>query len=544
MHHPASRPTDRAAAPFAPPRRPRGWPTAALLAAVAAFAAFILANLAHYSFGRDQGIYAMVAEAFFHGGAPYADAWDFKTPGIFFVFAAARALFGIGETGMRIFEILSFLAMGGGFWLISRRVIDGRAALLAFAIAVFGLTIVGFWHVTQPESFGAVVLSFAILLAMPMRPGPARMAAWAGSAALYTFAALLKPTLGGGILVTFGFVVWQVAQAEGWRALWRPTAAFFVGGASMLGATAAYLVASGAWDAFYDALFVFAPQYTAVSYTDTSFGQLVLDTLSEFVRTWALPPVGILALLVLGMRDPARRAITLHILGVVAVILLGVALQAKLFHYHFATAAALSALPAAWGFWLVWERVAGYRIALPLCLVLAVPLLGATNEARKFWIETRQRVAMLTMPAEDAARRDAQLYKLWTTDTQANRDAAAWLKAEAPEGSTLFVWGFEPIIYYYSGLRPHNRYIYNVPMRARWSQETARAEFLAGLEAAPPWAIVVQENDKLPWVLGDPRGSREVLEEEFGALRDALGADYMLSETFGPLQIYTRNAPG
>ena len=57
------------------------------LAALASLAG--LALLAGYEYGRDQGIYAPVAGAIARGGAPSLDAWDFKPPAIFAVYAAA-----------------------------------------------------------------------------------------------------------------------------------------------------------------------------------------------------------------------------------------------------------------------------------------------------------------------------------------------------------------------------------------------------------------------------------------------------------------------
>lgn len=44
-----------------------------------------------FSFGRDQGIYALVGEGLLHGQLPYRDLWDFKPPGIFFVYASGPA---------------------------------------------------------------------------------------------------------------------------------------------------------------------------------------------------------------------------------------------------------------------------------------------------------------------------------------------------------------------------------------------------------------------------------------------------------------------
>ena len=86
-----------------PPQRPRA-AFRLLVAACLLGIAFLLLQILTYGYGRDQGIYAMVGRALLHGEMPYRDAWDFKPPGIFLIYASARALFGGGQWGIRVLE--------------------------------------------------------------------------------------------------------------------------------------------------------------------------------------------------------------------------------------------------------------------------------------------------------------------------------------------------------------------------------------------------------------------------------------------------------
>ena len=79
----------------------------ALLTGLAVLALAGLALLLGYGYGRDQGIYAAVAGALARGGAPYVDAWDFKPPASFVVYAAARTLLGPGIEAVRGVEALA-----------------------------------------------------------------------------------------------------------------------------------------------------------------------------------------------------------------------------------------------------------------------------------------------------------------------------------------------------------------------------------------------------------------------------------------------------
>src|SRR5262245_7445629 len=70
------------------------------------FIVYLFGNILMYRYGRDQGIYATVADSMLRGGMPYRDAWDFKPPGIFVVYAATRAVFGSGQWAIRLVEVL------------------------------------------------------------------------------------------------------------------------------------------------------------------------------------------------------------------------------------------------------------------------------------------------------------------------------------------------------------------------------------------------------------------------------------------------------
>jgi hypothetical protein len=59
-----------------------------------------------FAFGRDQGIYALVGEGILQGKVPYKDLWDFKPPGVFFVYALAQGVFGKNMMAPRLVEVL------------------------------------------------------------------------------------------------------------------------------------------------------------------------------------------------------------------------------------------------------------------------------------------------------------------------------------------------------------------------------------------------------------------------------------------------------
>src|SRR5258706_12678477 len=123
-------------------KRRATWPsgevlTRGLLGIALAMTAYLFVNILMYRYGRDQGIYATVADSMLRGGMPYRDAWDFKPPGIYLIYAATRAVLGPGQWAIRVVEVLGLVSVAGAFVVLARRFFsDGRIGILAAALAV------------------------------------------------------------------------------------------------------------------------------------------------------------------------------------------------------------------------------------------------------------------------------------------------------------------------------------------------------------------------------------------------------------------------
>jgi len=518
--------------------------------------ALLLAQLLDFGYGRDQALYAVVSDAILRGDAPYRDAWDFKPPGIYFTYAFARAVFGQSVSAVRMLEALGLVSLFFAYAVFSRRHVGSRrAGILGASAAILAYVPLEFWYTGQPEGFGAIALAWALVCATYEPPPSAgrrgqvrQFAAWAGAASLYTLAALLKPPLGGGILVSFAVVLasrWRTRGASGRaRALGLPALAFAAGGALPLLATLAYFTATSALADLYEALFVFAPGYTALQLEVTPLPALLQRTLLEWLfRTAPYNVVALPALFLLPVLHSRERLAVAHVLGVIAFSLLGVALQAKFFLYHYAAVLPLTGLLAGWGYWKLWIRVRGSALAaLAAAAVLAAVTLDAVPglpNSRPFWSRTAKRLSTLSQPALRTPVRDV-LYSLGDVDARSNREVAEWLEQNTPEDSTLFVWGFEPAIYLLSRRRPASRYVHDVPQRTAWAKQKSRRILIEELTASPPAIVVVVREDRLPWVTGNRQDSFESL-RDFPELLEMLRSRYRLAKRIDDLEIRLRD---
>jgi hypothetical protein len=533
--------------------------TQALLVVCAAGIAYLFLQISMFRYGRDQGIYATVAESMLRGGMPYRDAWDFKPPGIFAVYAAVRAIFGPAETSIRAFEVLGLASVAGAFVLWSARFFgDWRVGVVGAALAVLVHAELEFWHTAQPESFGGMLTAWALVLATlepasdDTRGRRKRLAAWALSGACYGGAFLMKPPLGCGALVSAAFVtlrIYQTAPRDGagkrrFMEMASPTLAIGAGSIVPIALCVAWYAARGALGDMYEAIFVFAPHYTKLSWQGASvMGALYLALEEWFVDLSAPTAAGVLGALALPPLSSREREGMFHLLAVVAVQLMGVAWQGKFFPYHYGASLVIGSLVAGLGAYKLWQRAMGHgKWGVALFVVssyLVIQARSATRDTRTDFLDRciarhRQFLGLSEMTREEL---DASLYSVADVSYGANRRVAEFLRSALAPDDFAFIWGFEPIIYDMSGRRPASRYIYNVPQRVTWAKEQTRAILMSELDAQPPKAIVVEHRDVFPIVTGDALDSADTL-KRFPALAARIDDQYALSTTIEDFDVY------
>lgn len=534
---------------------------------------FLFIQILMYRYGRDQGVFAMVADSILHYGMPYRDAWDIKPPGVFVVYVLARALFGSGEWGIRLVEVASLTSLVFAFRKLAVRFFDqADAGLFGAALAILTYAQLEFWNTAQAESFGATVLAWALVLATHEEPLPSaqgsagappqserrrslrQVAAWGGAGALYAFAGLLKPPLAGGALVSATFAAYRL-HARGvrsLRAMATPFLAVGLGGVLMVGSFILWFVVKGAWNDLYRTLFVFVPEYTKLGSNDAAFAGLVYLAIVEWLTTFSSANLaGLVAVTTLGPRADREVEGILHVLGIVGIQLVGVALQGKFFAYHFAAALPFAGFIAGLGMLRLWRRALRYRLAGICAFALGTGMVlqpgslqaGSTTGDREtgYWHRCRDRLAYLFSAHRpgDKAALDARLYSVGDVHYGANLQVAAFLAAHTAPGSPIFIWGFEPMIYDVAQRYPASRYIHNQPQRASWSREESRAVLMDDLSRRPPAAIVVEHHDVFPDLTGNRFDSAAEL-ERFPELVRLLTESYQRSARIESFDIYLR----
>lgn len=76
--------------------------------------------------GRDSGIFAYVGKTILDGGVPYVDAWDNKTPMVYYINALAFSLFGINLWALWLIQMVYVFLTSIIFFYLVRRVFQNR----------------------------------------------------------------------------------------------------------------------------------------------------------------------------------------------------------------------------------------------------------------------------------------------------------------------------------------------------------------------------------------------------------------------------------
>ncbi|MCL6647915.1 MAG: hypothetical protein K6U89_06240 [Chloroflexi bacterium] len=504
----------------------------ALLGGVLLGVVLLSLPLLNQPFGRDQGIFATIADVIRQDGLPYRDAWDHKPPGIDYAYALAFHLFGRSWQAVHLLELLGLLAAMVGLWWLVRPA-GSRPALLAAALLGAGSVLqFEWWDRGQAEWWIATLATVGIAGLQPGLP-------WPRAAAL----------VGGGLL---GSVVW-----------FKPTAVplVLIGGALALAGQQRWvrlaLVAAGALLAvgvpaglFWQAG-AFGDLWTAV----VLFNQLHVQTganLTLAAAIWATVAfaerMGPLVPLAAAGLTAARRwpSGVLLLLGWLLVALAGVWAQGKFFSYHWSVALPPLAGLAGLGLNAGWEAVcwpgphAWLRRGIAAVLAGALLLPIWADQQGKLGRDLPYLLGWVSWP-QYAAQFGHNLNNVDVYSFRHAQATADYLRAHTAPSEPVLVWGFQALVNWLAERPAPTRYIFSYPLTIerpesplRWE---ARQTFLREFDARPPAYVVLVSKDI------NPIQTREsvALLEEFPEFKARLTRDYRPEQQIGEFLLLRRH---
>ncbi len=518
--------------------RPRGRLLAMLGAAL--LGALIVAPIALYPFGRDQGAFAAVADVIARGGVPYRDAWEIKPPGIYYLFWGVFELLGRSMFAVRLFDVLWTLAAAALLFIIGKR-------LWSFWSGVFGALLFlaryalgfDFWHTTQGDGFASLPLAAAAVLVIAAEERRRPLFALI-CGALIGVAMTFKPTL--GLFLLLPCLAALTTPDEPLRSRLYRLFSYVLGCVIFLVAVGIVMAAQGGLHDMIAIVIKWNQEYAALSSPTPLFIKILVQTTRFLLggNYWILKLIGLLA--IMATFHLARNRVGDRFWWLVPtwalLMLAGVWIQDKYHAYHWLPVLLPVGLLAGHGVVIIgsWlNRIAG-RAARPLAAaglaLLAFLLTTAWLAQFRFplaYLNGRMPQEAFLAEYRDRASQDFSF--------AADLQVAAFLNQNTAPGTPVYIWGFEPLVYFLADRPSASRFITLQPLVTPWSPPEWRKELIADLERTRPPFILVLHNDVFPWVTTSMLDSAGQL-EYFPKLRTLLAENYLLTARIEDFDIY------
>ena len=521
------------------------------LLAAAVFVTILASRLpaVNQPFGRDQGIFACVGQNILKGSVPYRDLWDQKPPGIHFTYAFFIWLFGDSMRVMQMADLAVFVLTAFMIYAIAREISGVRAGTLAMLIYFFysdpffyGYSN-GYWARSQAETYMVPFLVAGLWAFVRFLRSRSGWLAWLaglfwGAAFLYKYTAGFYPVCALVSLGAFPMSPERRTWRGAIRRLARTTMLIGCGFGTSLVPFIIYLGANGALKDFLGATVLYNLKYIrAVSTEDNGLGVMLGQAAKWILRNpflWLAGMTGAIAA-VTRMR---KRRIGMVLVFWLAAAWAAIAVNQRYFHYYFIQIvpplAMLSACILDLGIKSMRKRSRQ---------VLIVPALAACALLISLDIQKVHRNLRMDLDLVLGETSEPEYQSHFVTGDfsfLADMYLADYLRERTGPEDAIFIFGFEPLVYFLAGRSPGSRYIYNDPVTSpHVSSETRdlRLENMLGdLNESKPAYVVIVEDDDNPV---DPTDSYEFFRNT-PILRDFVEMGYTLDRQARRFHIYRR----
>ena len=533
--------TDQASASGSSPRPFAATPARAQFLAILGVLLAVIA-IAYPSlflpFGRDQGIHANIAKLVQDGLVVYRDIFNVKPPMTTVIHWLSQRLFGETVQAIRLMDIVIIAAACVMLQLLVTRHLKsvwlGVVAAIAYACFHFSN---GYWFSAQTDGWCgfftiAAMLAYSHALDREDTRGRLLLLAIAGFAIGLSF--WLKYT---SALVILVFPAVHLAMGANTRRILRDGAAVTAGLILCIGGGIAVLAAQGALVAFLD-IQDFMRSYVAHHRSILRIALSPFFALAGAKLAAILSMLGIYAL----FKSIQRRQRVPECIGLLVWIVAGCAsglLQGKVFPYHMLPFQPPLAVAAAVGVGVLigqLGRRTKHDATIPIALCASLLIIWFSEIPKKY----SEVLPLLRGEQSLRAYWDIEEFNHVDFKTTHNMALVDYLRRETLACDTVYLWGFEPGVYFKADRRPVTRFTFNFPMFSAFYRQSYRDEFMADLRETPPVVFIVEHDDRTPNVSIHNKDSAEVL-EEFGKLKAFLNGRYTHRDRITRFDVYFRN---
>ena len=433
---------------------------------------------------RDEGAYAYIAQRMLAGELPYRDYFDHKPPAIYFIYAGMFKLFGDSQASIRIFTLVFSLVATLSVFMLGYLLwggIGGLLSTLIYALFSGGPYIQGTSANTETFMVLPMVLALSCFL-VSIRKNVQREWIWLFLAGLFSgLAIMIKQVAVLNFLVLFGFVLYGAVKPYGkfQSAVVRKFLCLILGFMIFPLFFILYFWSKGAFLDFVNVSIFENLVY--VRCQTWAWMHLLRVILLENSVLWVLA-FSSAGYIFFKERDTKHLLLVIWTLFSVCSVFAGKAFYG---HYFIQVIPGLSLL-SAYGILKYTEKPRNILLGLGIGILLFFLLGFALVDQVQFYFLSTKEISIKKYPS---AKFGEAL------------ELANLLKPETVPQDTIFVWGAEPEIYFYTRTRCASRYIYYYPLifEAPGVLER-RKELLLELEKNKPKFIICVSRQ----ILNDP----------------------------------------
>lgn len=465
--------------------RERNNPRTALivLALIALLTGTIRYRLLDVPLERDEGGFAYMAQLILHGISPYAEAYDYKPPGLYFLYALSITIFGSKVEAVHL--LLLIFSAGTSimlFWLV-KKWSDTTGGTIASILSIFLLaspSVLGFAaHATHFVMFWAIMGYLLLEIGLERRNYSIVLA----SGISFGLSFLMKQS---GFLFLFPALFFILANTKGGRFRESIKGAGFmlVGFIIPLVGIALWLMGIGAlkgfiyWNIQYPWL---VAQGSGTNDFFSRIGRNGLLAAGNFLPVWI---IGLVSLIYLVSRKGgirANRKILIFILFSTGAVSIGYETRS---HYFVLLIPALAAAVGIVASNISKSIKSGFKRKAVLGIPLAIALVGMIEERDYFFFDEPEAISR------------SIYYPNLFADAE---KVSGFIRSRSNDSDRVAILGSEPEILFLSQRRSATRYIFTdfINMKHELGGQMQK-EMIREIDSVKP-AVIVMINQPFSW---------------------------------------------
>jgi len=489
-----------------------------------------------YPFGRDQAIYAYAGKLLLEGKMNYLYVFDLKPPGIHYLFAMIQFVLGESMFAARIFDILwqsitAFLVAIITYKLTGQKILS----LLSSFICIFLYYRQDYWHTLQSDGMLNLFFAASVLLLLASYDSHSFIKIFFAGV-LFAVTLLFKYTVISFLPLLF--IVFLLDKKILFSLRIKNVLIYSLGMVFTGGIVWLIYYFSGALNAFYDIQLVQTPLYTKIAYATESQEYIFSQIVKLFLYSAYSP---LILISVFGFFYAAAKKLidfrNLLIIAWFVSAMFSLIIQWKFYYYHFLVIIPVLSIGGMYGLSLIKNIFQKKKYVYKFVLILFFA--AFTLLAAKPYLESYSTLYSYVSGKQDL--KSAYIKNGFTSDSvymiSKTFKAVDIVKQNTSLNDGIFVWGFDPLIYYLSERKCVSRFIYNFPLLWNGENIAFRNEFVAEIKKQEPKLIIVAANDPLYFISGFNEDSKQLI-KRFPEFDDFLSAKYEYKTSADDYEIY------